>query len=389
MAKKDSTAICSHIGIVGGGQLAKMTALSGLQLGCDVRVLERKAQGPAMNLASHTFVGDWDDPAELIRLAEHADVVTLENEFVDAESLAELEKAGHLLFPTSRSIGLVQDKLIQKQTLQDAGLPLPSFRAISGREDIPVIAEEFGWPLVLKARRNAYDGKGNATIENARDTDAAWEKLDGDNRALYAEAFCPFTSELAIIITTGRNGEVVTYPLVESVQRDHICHIVRAPAPVPDEIVKKATDIAARAVTAVGAIGSFGVELFLTHGGEVIINELAPRVHNSGHYSIEGCVCSQFENHVRAVLGWPLGSTRMVRPAAVMINLLGEASGSGYPAGFMEALAIAGLHVHIYGKDVSMPGRKMGHVTALGESLEEAEKIARTGADIIRFGVKQ
>lgn len=386
MARDNQSSICTRIGIIGGGQLAKMTALAGLQLGCDVMVLERKSAGPAVNLASHFFVGDWDNPDDLIKLAEKSDVVTLENEFVDAGSLAVLEQTGHLLFPTSRSIALVQDKLVQKQTLADANLPLPAFRPLDNKEDITAIARELGWPLVIKARRNAYDGKGNATVNNEQDIDAAWEKLDGDNRALYAEAFCPFSAELAIIITTGRDGTVATYPLVESIQRDHICHVVRAPAVVSEIIREQATEIARQAVAAVGAIGSFGVEMFLTRENNVIINELAPRVHNSGHYTIEGCECSQFENHVRAVLGWPLGSTRMVKPAAVMVNLLGEGTGSGHPAGFHEALAMPGVHVHIYGKDASHKGRKMGHVTAVGESLDEAENRAQQAASILKFG---
>lgn len=389
MGNKTEKLSGKRIAIVGGGQLAKMTALSALQLGCDVLVLERKSEGPAINLASHSFVGDWDNPDDLINLAEHADVVTLENEFVDANSLSELEKAGHLLFPTAKSISLVQDKFIQKQTLQEAGLPLSPFRTIESREDIIDVAKEFNWPLVIKTRRNGYDGKGNATINDESEIDAAWDKLDGDNRTLYAEAFCPFVSELAIIITTSKNGEVAAYPLVESVQRDHICHIVRAPAPVSDEITAKATDIARRAVTAIGAIGSFGVEMFLTKENDVIINELAPRVHNSGHYTIEACECSQFENHVRAILGWPLGSTKMIKPAAVMVNLLGQGHGSGHPAGFNEALAIQGVHIHVYGKELSMPGRKMGHVTALGETLSEAEQAAQTAANVLIFGVSE
>ena len=388
MSKETENKSGKRIGIVGGGQLAKMTALSALEFGCDIHILERKPEGPAMNLAGKTFIGDWDNPDDLLKLAEHADVITLENEFVDANSLAELEKAGHTLFPTSKSIALVQDKYIQKQTLQEAGLPLSPFRAIDSREDIIEVAKEFNWPLVIKTRRNGYDGKGNATVNNESEIDAAWDKLDGNNRALYAEAFCPFVSELAIIITTSRNGEIASYPLVESVQKDHICHIVRAPAPVSDSINKNAIDIAQRAVIAIGAIGSFGIEMFLTKDGGVIINELAPRVHNSGHYTIEACECSQFENHVRAVLGWPLGSTKMVTPAAAMVNLLGQDHGGGQPAGFDEALAMPGVHVHIYGKELSMPGRKMGHVTALGESIQQAEKAAQAAADVLYFGVK-
>ena len=376
-----------RLGIIGGGQLAKMTALSALQLGCDVAVLERNAVSPAAVLATHSLVGDWDSPAELLRLAAQCDVVTLENEFVDARSLAALEAGGHKVIPTAKSIALVQDKLIQKQTLAAAGLPVPEFRAVANPEAVAVAARELGLPLLLKARRNAYDGKGNVTVRSLDQVAAAWRKLGGhDGNELFVEAFCPFVSELAVIITRGRNGECATYPLVETVQRDHICHIVRAPAAVSPEIAERALDIARRAVTAVGAVGSFGVEMFLTADGKVFVNELAPRVHNSGHYTIEACECSQFENHVRAVLGWPPGSTRMVAPAAVMVNLLGAGKGPGRPAGLDRALAVPGAHVHIYGKAMSNAGRKMGHVTALGDTPAAAEQTALRCAQQLQFG---
>ncbi len=376
-----------RLGIVGGGQLAKMTALAGLQLGCDVVVLERNHHSPAANLASHSVIGDWDDPVDLLRLAARVDVVTLENEFVDAAGLRALEAAGHALFPTAQSIALVQDKLIQKQTLSVAGLSVPRFCAVENPEAVARAAQEFGLPLLLKARRNAYDGKGNVTVRTLDDIAGAWQKLGGnDGNELFAEAFCPFVKELAVIITRGRDGATATYPLVETVQRDHVCHLVLAPAPVAAELATRAVDLARRAVTAVGAVGSFGVEMFLTPSGELFINELAPRVHNSGHYTIEACVCSQFENHVRAVLGWPLGDTRMVAPAAVMVNLLGTTKGPGAPQGLPEALAVPGAHVHIYGKAMSGPGRKMGHVTAIGSTLDEALAKAEGAAKEIIFG---
>lgn len=375
-----------RIGIVGGGQLAKMTAVAGLRLGCDVVVLERNNFSPAANLASHSLVGDWNSPEALIKLASQVDVVTLENEFVDADSLAKLEEAGYPLYPTSKTIALVQDKLIQKQTLSDAGIKMAAFSAVSTTDDIHKAADEFGWPLVLKARRNGYDGKGNATLNSASDIDAAWAKLDGDNRSLYVEAFCPFTKELAIMITRSHSGESVSYPLVESVQKDHICHIVRAPASETEKVIAEATELATKAVETIGGIGTIGVEMFLTENNEVLLNEMAPRVHNSGHYTIEACECSQFENHVRAVLGWPLGSTKMITPAAVMINLLGAKNGPGYPAGIEQALAVDGAFVHVYGKSMTTTGRKMGHLTALGASIENAENTASKAASLIQFG---
>ncbi|EEF60243.1 5-(carboxyamino)imidazole ribonucleotide synthase [Pedosphaera parvula] len=374
------------LGIVGGGQLAKMITQSALQFGCEVVVLERNDHSPAATLARETVIGDWDNPESLLRLGSMVDVVTLENEFVDADSLAALEKFGHRLWPSSATIRLVQDKLLQKQALEKAGLPLPKFKAVSEKNEILEAAKEFGWPLVLKKRRNGYDGKGNFTLRATTDVDEAWRQLGGDSNGLYVEAFCPFTMELAIMITRSQTGEMANYPLVETVQHNHICHVVKAPAIVPAGIAARAVEIARKAVETVGGVGSIGVELFLGRDGQVLVNEMAPRVHNSGHYSIEGCVCSQFENHVRAVMGWPLGSTAMLAPAAVMVNLLGSGKGSGAPQGIDKALAIPGAHIHVYGKSVSVPGRKMGHVTALGKTMEEALGISRRAAELIEFG---
>lgn len=375
------------LGIVGGGQLARMTAMSALQLGCNVIVLERNTASPAATLATHSLVGDWNTLKPLRELATRSDVVTLENEFVNAELLAALEREGRCVLPGSRALALVQDKLIQKQTLALAGLPVPAMRAARTPAEAAHAVSEFGLPALLKARRNAYDGKGNVTIRTPDEVTPAWEKLGGHaGNPLYVEAFCPFERELAIIITRGRNGGAAVYPVVETVQRDHICHIVRAPGPIPESLAIRAAELAQRAVEAVGGVGSFGVEMFLTAAGEVLINELAPRVHNSGHYTIEACMCSQFENHVRAVMGWPLGSTRMVVPAAVMVNLLGAGHGPGNPLGLERALASASAHVHAYGKATSLTGRKMGHITALGESIAEAEAAAVQCAKEIRFG---
>jgi 5-(carboxyamino)imidazole ribonucleotide synthase len=298
-----------------------------------------------------------------------------------------LEQAGHTVWPSSRTLALVQDKFIQKQALQSAGLPIPEIRAADHLQDVFDAISDFGFPLMLKARRNAYDGKGNATIRSFADVEPAWNRLGGnDGNPLYVEEFCGFTAELAVIITRGRDGKSAVYPVVETVQENHICRLVRAPAAVHAEISARAAEIARRAIEAVDAVGSFGVEMFLTNDGAIVVNELAPRVHNSGHYTIEGCVCSQFENHVRAVLGLPLGSTSMVAPAVVMVNLLGCAKASGRAGGLQQALAVPGAHVHLYGKATSGPGRKMGHVTALAGTLAEAELAAISSAAHIQFG---
>jgi 5-(carboxyamino)imidazole ribonucleotide synthase len=375
-----------QLGIIGGGQLARMTGIAALRLGCDILVLEKSADSPAARLARRSITGDWDDEVTVVGFAAEADVVAIENEFVASSSLEAIARAGHRVYPTAGTMELVQDKLRQKETLRAAGIAVPAFAATPDLAALERVGASFGFPFVLKARRNGYDGRGNATVRSAGDLKSGWQTLGGDRgNALYAEAFCPFVRELAVIVTRGRDGGIATYPAVETVQKNHVCHVVRAPAPVSDEIASRAMDLARRAIIAVNGVGSWGVEMFLTADGSLLINELAPRVHNSGHYTIEACVCSQFENHVRALFGWPLGSTAMTAPAAVMVNLLGTEPGPGLPAGLSDALAVPGAHVHIYGKAVTTPGRKMGHITVLADTLAEAEKLASQSSAALKF----
>lgn len=377
---------CAVLGIIGGGQLAKMTALSAYQLGCEVVVLEVKDEFPANSLDTHTLVGDWNDPHTLLEMAELVDVITLENEFVEADALAVLERNGHSLIPGAACIRIVQDKLEQKEAFARAGLPVPRFAAAPDPAAVHSAASRFGWPVVLKKRKLSYDGKGNATVRDAGELPAAWAQLDGDRGGLFVEEFCRFTSELAVIVTRARDGTSAVYPVVETINRDHICHAVKAPAAIGSAVAERASALALRAVEAVGGVGSMGMEMFWTEDGGLLVNEIAPRVHNTGHYTIEACECSQFENHVRAVLGMPLGSPRMRAPAAAMVNLLGSGEGLGTPRGLEDALGVAGAHVHVYGKQFAARGRKMGHVTALGPTPEAAHQLAGRAAGKIRFG---
>jgi 5-(carboxyamino)imidazole ribonucleotide synthase len=374
------------VGIVGGGQLAKMTAQAAHPFGCEVVVLERQAEFPANSLDTRTILGDWDDPDRLLELAAQCDVVTLENEFVDARALAAVEAAGYRVRPGAATLGLVQDKLLQKQAFAAAGLPLAPFADAPDRRAVETLGARLGYPLVLKRRRNGYDGKGNATVRGPEDVAAAWTRLDGDRQPLYAEAFVRFRAELATIVVRGKDGTIVAYPVVETHNEDHICREVVAPARVAPAVAATVADVARRAVLAVDGVGAFGLETFLAEDGLVVVNEIAPRVHNSGHYTIEACACSQFENHLRAVVGWPLGPTTMRAPAAAMVNLLGVGEGPGAPHGLLEALAVPGAHVHVYGKTSSARGRKMGHVTALGATADEALAVARRAAGLLRFG---
>ncbi len=375
-----------RVGIIGGGQLAKMLGQAASQLGLQTVVLSEHSHCPAVTAVGEVIEGGADDLQSLRQLAEASDIVTLENEFVDADLLGRLEKEGHVVAPGSATMRVVQDKLLQKTALQAAGLSVPKFVDVPNFAALEEATRTLGLPLVLKKRRNGYDGKGNATIRASADLRMAWQLLDGDENALFAEAFCPFTQELAVMITGSAKQDAFVYPVVETVQDRHVCRVVKARAPITDELGATVAMLASKAIDAVKGIGTFGVELFRTVDDKIFINELAPRVHNSGHYTIEACDCSQFENHLRAILDWPLGSARMRAPAAVMINLLAEGKGSGAPVGIEKALACPGAHIHIYGKTTSAPLRKMGHLTMLGESLAETVQRAQDAANKIRFG---
>jgi 5-(carboxyamino)imidazole ribonucleotide synthase len=372
----------TRIGIFGGGQLAQMLTQAAVSLGVETAIFERAADSPAGRLTQREVVGPWENPELLARFAELCDLVTLENEFVSAELLATLERRGVPVYPSSGTVGAVQDKLVQKRRMAAAGIAVPPFRAVASPDELPAAAAELGWPLVLKARRNGYDGYGNATLRGPQDVAAAWERLARGGELL-VEAWVPFARELAVMVVRGRDGETRAYPVVETLQQNHICHVVRAPAPIGEALAAAATELAVRAVQAVGGVGVFGVELFELPDGRVLYNELAPRPHNSGHYTIEACHCSQFENHLRAVLGWPLGPTALRAPAAVMVNLLGGRDGPVAPDALRAALAVPGAHLHLYGKREARVGRKMGHVTALGATLSEAEATARRAAELV------
>lgn len=366
------------IGILGGGQLARMTAIAAFNLGMKVHVMENYANSPAGQIAHREVVADPSDHVALLHFASNCDVITLESEFIEESHLMVIERAGFVLRPRAASVAKIQDKLIQKGTFNDAGIPVAAFRAVADYNQAEDFGKEFGYPFVLKSRRNGYDGYGNATIHKPDDIPSGWEKITKGNlnRELYCEAFVPFVKELAVMVARGINGEAVLYPVVETVQENHICRTVIVPAHVGEPATTLARDYARHAIEVIDGIGIFGVELFLTADGEVIVNEIAPRPHNSGHYTIEGCVTSQFENHIRAVMGWPLGSTDLRAPGVAMVNILGQHNGSGAVANYEELLAIPNIHLHIYGKERSRRGRKMGHITVLSNSPDEAVRIA-------------
>ncbi len=372
------------IGILGGGQLGKMMAAEAVRLGVDARLLSPKEAGPMQSYAG-AQVGEWTDPDVLRPFTADCDVVTVESEWAPADAAAEVLPDDTALWPSTKTLSLIKDKGVQKQHLADAGCPVPAFACCETLDEALDAAEEFGYPVVLKQYRGAYDGYGNATAASEDELREAWPDLATEDGAM-VEAFADFARELAVQVARRPGGNQVVYPVAYTEQRDHRCHAVEVPADVDDEIANKARRIAQNSVDAVEGVGLIAVELFEMPDGRVLVNELAPRPHNTGHYSIEGAATSQFENHVRAVLDWPLGDPSLRTPVAVMVNVLGRREGTPpQTTGLPRALDTEGVTPHIYGKPDVRPGRKMGHVTALGADRADTRKRAEMAASAIEL----
>jgi 5-(carboxyamino)imidazole ribonucleotide synthase len=351
-----------RLGILGGGQLGRMIALAGYPLGVTSTVLEPAAGPSAAQVCGHV-AGEFDSHQALYELAKASDVVTFEFENVPVESARWLAERVPV-FPPPRALEVSQERLAEKQFFQSLGIPTPPFAAIESEADFRAALKEVGLPAVLKTRRFGYDGKGQAVLRTPADAEAAWEKLGG--RPLILEGFVPFDRELSIIAVRGRDGLIATYPLVENVHIGGILHRSVAPAPdTGEELTERAAEFVSRVLTELDYVGALCVEWF-QDGPRLLANEMAPRVHNSGHWTIEGALTSQFENHARAVCGLPLG-----RPDAVgfsaMYNFIGTVPEAG------AVLANPDAHLHLYGKS-SRPGRKVGHVTLRASSAAELQE---------------
>ena len=364
------------IGILGGGQLARMSAYQAYKLGFEIAILEKIKNSPAGQLTHNEFVGWVDDKSILRKFAKACDVITLENEFIDADRLRFIEELGKPVLPSASTIELIQDKFTQKKTLSRKKIPVPDFVEVKSEKDYTRISKKLGSRFILKSRKMGYDGYGNAEVKNENDFIEAYGKLTGRHSNLLAEEFVNFEQELAVMVVRTKK-EIKTYPVVQTIQKNHICHTVIAPAQISKKKLKETEEIAIEAVKAVKGFGLFGVEMFITGKGKILVNEMAPRPHNSGHYTIEGCVTSQFENHMRAVMNLPLGSTELVNKYAVMVNLLGKREGAGVVENYEESLSEPNLHLHIYGKEKSRVGRKMGHITITGDNLNSILRKAK------------
>jgi 5-(carboxyamino)imidazole ribonucleotide synthase len=351
----------STIGVLGGGQLGRMMALAARRMGYRIVVLDPNPRCPTAQVSDGVVVGALDDVEAATRLAKQVDTITLDTEHVPADVLAALEAVAPVR-PNANVLRTIQDRLVQKQFLDGLGLPQTPW---ADATDLPAALAKVGLPAIVKVRRAGYDGKGQVRVE--KDLSVV-NVLRGESAV--AEQVVKFTREISVVLARGMTGEVKIYPIAENVHRRHILHTTRAPAPMTITGRKQAEDIAVRVAEALGHVGVMAVELFELADGRLLVNEIAPRTHNSGHYTYGACVTSQFEQHVRAVAGLPLGDPRALT-GAVMVNLIGDLWAAGPPP-WRELLVHPEARLHLYGKDAPAPGRKMGHVLLLDDDTDRA-----------------
>lgn len=366
-----------RIGIIGGGQLGKMMAIPAKQMGFQVIILDPTVNCPASGVVDEQIVANFNDCQAIRQLASKVEVLTYEFEHINSDCLIDLEQEGYKIHPAPKNLKLIQNKLTQKETLSREGILVPDFQAVFNLKDIQQAISLYGYPVILKSCHGGYDGKGNHLINKQEDISVAYDYFQG--RELMVEKFVNYTCEVSVIVARDNQGIIKSYPVAENEHYHNILRKTIVPARISQEIANKAKSVAESVIEIFKGVGVFCVEMFVTKQGEVLVNEVAPRPHNSGHYTIEACETSQFEQHVRAITGLPLGDTSLRFPA-VMINLLGEMGEDG-PAvlrGCKEALSLPRVHLHFYGKKHTKPLRKMGHVTVTAPNLEEAEKIAET-----------
>jgi 5-(carboxyamino)imidazole ribonucleotide synthase len=372
-----SSPVLPRIGMVGGGQLARMTHQAAIALGLSLRVLADSAADGAAVVAADVDIGAPDDPTALLRFAKGCDVVTFDHEHVPTEQIQAMESSGVAVRPGSAALLYAQDKLAQRRRLRELGIPVPDFAPVRTVADVAAFGEEHGWPVVLKAIRGGYDGRGVSMLSEP--------PASLPDVAVYVEKRVPLVHELAIQVARRPSGEMRAWPVVETVQSDGICVETIAPAPrLSPALAGDAQRLGCQLAETLGVTGVLAVELFEAPGG-IVVNELAMRPHNSGHWTIEGATTSQFEQHLRAIADWPLGDTTLRAPVTVMVNVLGGER-TDFVSGLPAALgAVPEAHVHLYGKD-PRPGRKLGHVTVLGDDVVETRERAKQAVAILRGG---
>lgn len=381
--------LSKKLGIIGGGQLGKMMVSETSKMGISTIVLDPNEECPAGCLADEKIIAGFDNQEALLKLAEKTDVLTCEFEHISIEALKFLESKGYKVYPKADHLEMIQNKYKQKMELLRNDIKIGDFLKVDEISDIKDAAKIFGYPIMLKTSLGAYDGKGNSLIKSEKEIENSFKELGGNGNSLYIEKFIPFVKEISVICCGGMNGEIKVYPVSENIHEDSILVQTSVPAELTMNQRKNAKDIAKKVYGVFGSLGILCVEMFLMENGDIFVNEVAPRPHNSGHYTIEGCMTSQFENHVRAVMGLPLGKTDLLMPT-VMRNILGENGyqGASYVTGVNEVLSIEGLSLHIYGKRETKPKRKMGHMTIIAETMEEAKEKADNARDKIKIIAK-
>ena len=369
----------STLGVVGGGQLGRMLAEAAAPLGVEVIVADPTPDAPAAAVARDQVVGDFDDPGTTRAVAERSDALTFEIELADPDALERVaEETGVPVHPSPDTLRVIQDKLVQNRHLAEAGVPVPDFRAVDDEGDLRDAIDEFGYPVMVKARRGGYDGRGNFLVETPAEAEDVLDRAPGD---VLVERVVEFDRELSVIGVKG-DGERATFPAGENVHEAEILRETVVPARTTERVRERAQDVAADVLDLMDGRGVYGIELFEADG-EILVNEIAPRPHNSGHYTIEGAFVSQFEQHVRAIAGWPLGTTALRSPT-VMSNVLGdvESPQPAEPRGVEAVLDTPGAAFHWYGKAEVRPLRKMGHVTVVPTAGEGRETLLRRSREL-------
>ena len=364
-----------RLGIIGGGQLGMMITEAARNLSDDISeitVLDPTENCPAAQAGAKQIIGDFKDEFAILKLAEQSDIITYEIESGNTDVLSKLEAE---IEPSPLTLGIIQDKLSQKKFLSENGLPVSQFYEIASLDDLHERINELGLPVLLKVRRDAYDGRGNFKIASDNEVEKAYQYFDG--KSLMVENFVNFKMEVSVVAARNTKGEIATYPLVENIHEDNILKMTIAPARVSDDVIRNAGEIAKKTMQVLKGAGVFGIEMFVDQNNKILINEIAPRVHNSGHHTLQSCKTSQFEQHLRAILGLDLGSTDLVHKTA-MYNILGPAGFEGkYKPVQLEK---DGVYLKMYGKDVSKPQRKLGHfnVVDLTDSKDASELLKMT-----------
>ncbi len=369
------------IGIVGGGQLGRMTIQEARKMDIEVIVLTPSHPSPASDIADDYIIGDLYNSEKIVELSDRCDILTYEIEHINVETLKRIEKKGKIVNPSSKVLEIIQDKSLQKEVLLKNNLPTSRFERIT-EGNLNNLLENFSFPLVQKACKGGYDGKGVFILKSKDDIKNMIKTPS------FFEEFVPFEREIATMVARNKNGQVEIYPIVDMVfdEKTNMCDITVCPSSLKEDLQMKAKDIAKKAIEALDGVGIFGVEMFVTKDSQILINEIAPRPHNSGHYTIEGTVTSQYEQYLRAIMNLPLGSSNIIKPS-VMINLFGEEGYEGKVEvdGFEEALKIKGINIHLYGKKETKPHRKMGHITVLDDNVDVALLKAKEAKNLIKI----